>query len=65
MLVIICIFVLGGTTIRSFTFAMLVGVIIGIFSTLFIAAPVAYDIIKYKLQKKGILDDETRKTDNE
>jgi SecD/SecF fusion protein len=58
LLVIVCIFVLGGTTIRSFTFAMLVGVIIGIFSTLFIAAPVAYDVVKYKLKKKGIADSE-------
>ncbi|MDR1120909.1 MAG: protein translocase subunit SecDF [Dysgonamonadaceae bacterium] len=65
MLVIICIFVLGGTTIRSFTFAMLVGVIIGIFSTLFIAAPVAYDVIKYKLKKKGITNDEGRDADGE
>jgi SecD/SecF fusion protein len=63
LLVIVCIFVLGGTTIRSFTFAMLVGVIIGIFSTLFIAAPLAYDVIKYNQKKKGITDDEKGETE--
>lgn len=36
-IVLLCIFILGGDTIRSFTFAMLLGVIVGTFSTLFVA----------------------------
>ncbi len=58
LLVLLCIFVLGGSTIRSFTFALLIGTIIGAVSTLFIAAPVAYDYIKWERKKKGIIEDE-------
>lgn len=53
-IVLLCIFILGGDTIRSFTFAMLFGVIIGTYSTLFIAVPLAYEIVtrkKVKTQK--------------
>lgn len=42
LLVLLCIFVLGGDAIRSFTFAMIFGVIIGTLCTIFVAAPVAY-----------------------
>jgi len=42
LLVLLCIFVLGGDSIRSFTFAMIFGVIIGTLATMFVAAPVAY-----------------------
>lgn len=42
LLVLVCIFVLGGDSIRSFIFAMLFGVITGTLSTMFIATPVAY-----------------------
>ncbi len=59
MVVILCIFLLGGSTIRSFTFAMLLGIIVGTFSTLFIAAPIAYDIIKRERKKKGIIEHES------
>lgn len=48
ILVLICIFVLGGDSIRSFTFAMLLGIILGTYSSVFIATPVAYDILKRK-----------------
>ncbi len=42
LLVLLCIFILGGEAIRAFTFAMIAGVIIGTLSTIFIATPVAY-----------------------
>ena len=42
LLVLLCIFILGGDAIRSFVFAMIFGVIIGTLATIFIAAPVAY-----------------------
>ncbi|MDD6280250.1 MAG: protein translocase subunit SecD [Bacteroidales bacterium] len=41
-LVLLCIFILGGDSIRSFIFAMLFGVVVGTLSTMFIATPVAY-----------------------
>ena len=47
-IVLICIFVLGGDTIRSFTFAMLIGVIIGTYSTLFVAVPLANQMVTKK-----------------
>ena len=51
LLVLGCIFFLGGDTIRSFTFAMIFGVIVGTFCTLFLAAPVAYNILKWRHKK--------------
>ena len=52
LLVLLCIFILGGDTIRSFTFAMIFGVAIGTFCTLFLAAPVAYAIFTRKKSGK-------------
>ena len=46
LLVLLVIFFLGGESIRSFIFAMILGVIIGTCSSLFIASPVAYAIAK-------------------
>ena len=47
-LVMFVIFIFGGASMRSFTFAILLGVVYGTYSTLFVAAPIAY-----ALQKKG------------
>lgn len=44
--VLLAIFVFGGDVIRGFTFALLLGVIVGTYSSLFIATPVVYDTIK-------------------
>ncbi len=53
LIVVLCIFILGGSTIRSFTFAILLGIIIGTYSTLFIATPIAYEIQKHRIKKLG------------
>lgn len=58
VVVLLCIFILGGSTIRSFTFALLIGTGISAFGTLFLAAPIAYDQIKRERKKKGIIEDE-------
>lgn len=42
LIVLLCIFVLGGDSIRSFAFAMILGVVIGTLTSLFVAAPIAY-----------------------
>ena len=42
--VLLAIFVFGGETIQGFVFALLVGVIVGTYSSVFIASPIAYDI---------------------
>ncbi len=52
LLVLIVIFILGGETIRSFTFAMVIGIVIGTFASLFIAAPLAF-VISNKQEKKA------------
>lgn len=51
--VVLCIFILGGDTIRSFTFAIAIGIILGTYSTLFVATPIAYEIQKRSLAKKA------------
>ncbi len=51
LIVLLCIFILGGDSIRSFSFAMILGVVFGTLSSLFIAAPVAYIIMSRKEQK--------------
>ena len=42
LIVLLAIFILGGDSIRSFSFAMILGVIFGTLSSLLIAAPTAY-----------------------
>ena len=51
LLVLVVIFVLGGETIRSFVFAMSLGVIFGTLASLFIAAPVAYTMAARQAKK--------------
>ncbi len=51
LVVVLCIFILGGSTIRSFTFAILLGIVIGTYSTLFVATPIAYEMQKKKIGK--------------
>ncbi|MBQ9073994.1 MAG: protein translocase subunit SecF, partial [Muribaculaceae bacterium] len=53
LLVLLCIFILGGDSIRSFTFAMLFGVIIGTLATIYIASPVAYLTDRRRNSKKA------------
>ena len=45
ILVILMILFFGGEAIRSFVFAMLIGIIVGTFTSLFIAAPIAYNLM--------------------
>ena len=48
--VLLAIFLFGGATIRGFTFALLVGVVVGTYSSIFVATPIAYEFQK-KLAK--------------
>ena len=52
LLVLLCIFILGGDAIRSFTFAMIWGVIIGTLATIYVASPVAYLTDRKRAAKK-------------
>ncbi|MBP3424183.1 MAG: protein translocase subunit SecDF [Alistipes sp.] len=51
LVTLLAIFIFGGATIRGFVFALLVGVIIGTYSSLFIATPLAYDMLPAKDKK--------------
>ncbi|MBC31105.1 MAG: protein translocase subunit SecDF [Muricauda sp.] len=49
LVVLLAIFVFGGETLRGFMFAMIVGVIVGTYSSVFIATPVMFDSLKKKI----------------
>jgi SecD/SecF fusion protein len=53
VLVIICIIFFGGESVRSFVFAMLIGIVVGTITSLFVAAPVAYRILGKQQLKKN------------
>lgn len=50
LVVLIAIFIFGGDSIRGFMFALIIGVVVGTYSSVFIATPVMFDSVK----KKGI-----------
>lgn len=51
LLVMLCIFILGAESIRSFAFALMVGIIVGTLTSLFVSAPIAF-IMQQKEAKK-------------
>ena len=53
LIVLVSIFILGGDSIRSFSFAMIIGIIIGTLSSIFIASPVAYLVLGKKIEKRS------------
>ncbi|MGY0407944.1 MAG: hypothetical protein ACWIPJ_06275, partial [Polaribacter sp.] len=46
LLVMLAIFLFGGDSIKGFMFALIVGVVVGTYSSLFIATPIVYDTAK-------------------
>ena len=53
LIVLLCIFVLGGASIRSFAFAMILGVVFGTLSSIFIASPVAYIVMGRRIKEEA------------
>ena len=53
LIVLLCIFLLGGESTRSFSFAMVLGVVFGTLSSIFIAAPIAYITLGRKIKEVG------------
>lgn len=51
LVVLLAIFIFGGESIRGFMFALIVGIVVGTYSSLFIASPIMYDTIN-KLEEK-------------
>ena len=53
--VLLVIFMFGGEVIRGFMFALMVGVVVGTYSSLFVASPIMLDTINKSLRKKEII----------
>lgn len=53
LIVLLCIFFFGGESIRSFSFAMILGVVFGTLSSIFIAAPIAYRTLGRKIRQEN------------
>ena len=51
--VLLMIFIWGGEVIRGFTFALLIGVIVGTYSSAFLASPIVYDFMNKQKEKKN------------
>ncbi|NIJ43766.1 SecD/SecF fusion protein [Wenyingzhuangia heitensis] len=52
LVVLLAIFLFGGDSIKGFMFALIVGVVVGTYSSLFIASPIMYDMAKKNADKK-------------
>ena len=54
------IFIFGGEVIRGFVFALLIGVLVGTYSSLFTASPIAYDLLGGDKQEKELMAKEEK-----
>ncbi len=61
LVVLLAIFIFGGDTIRGFIFALLVGVLAGTFSSVFLSSPFAYVLMKGNKKDKQIAEEENTK----
>jgi SecD/SecF fusion protein len=52
LVVLLTIFAFGGESLQGFMFAMIVGIIVGTYSSLFIATPVMFDTLKERGEDK-------------
>ena len=57
MLVLVVLLIFGGEVIRGFTFSMLIGVIVGTYSSLFVAAPIVVDTLQRDLLKNPVAEE--------
>ena len=57
LIVLLCIFIFGGASIRSFSFAMILGVVFGTLSSIFIAAPTAYLTMGRKIKEDDVKEE--------
>ncbi len=52
LVVLIVIFIFGGEVLRGFTFALIIGVVSGTYSSVFNATPIAYDILMWQNRRR-------------
>lgn len=65
LLVLLAIFIFGGESIRGFMFALTIGVLVGVYSTIFIASGLTYDTMKRfekKERKAALVEEKKRKS---
>ena len=60
LIVLLVIFIFGGEVIRGFIFALLIGVSVGTYSSLFTASPIAYDLLGGDKQEKEVAEREAK-----
>jgi len=60
LVVLLVIFIFGGEVIRGFIFALLIGVLVGTYSSVFTASPIAYDLLGGDKQEKEIAEKEAK-----
>ena len=60
IVVLLMIFLFGGEVIRGFVFALLVGVVVGTYSSVFTASPIAYDLLHGDRQEKELKEKEAK-----
>ncbi|MCY2688388.1 protein translocase subunit SecDF [Salinimicrobium sp. TH3] len=59
LVVLLAIFIFGGESIRGFMFALIVGVIVGTYSSIFIATPITYDTFNKETKRRKLKQKET------
>lgn len=62
LIVLLAIFIFGGASIRGFMFALIIGVVVGTYSSLFIATPIMYDTVQKKALKPIAKKEEKEET---
>lgn len=58
LVVLLAIFIFGGESIRGFMFALIVGVIVGTYSSIFVATPITYDTFNKESRKRKLKEKE-------
>jgi SecD/SecF fusion protein len=53
LVTLITIFIFGGEVLRGFTFALIIGVVVGTYSSVFVATPISYDILLWQQRRKA------------
>jgi SecD/SecF fusion protein len=56
LLVVLILFLFGGSSIKGFSFALVVGIIVGTYSSIFIATPIMYDLTKDEELKPKVVE---------
>ena len=60
LIVMLSMFIFGGETVRGYIFALLIGSFMGVYSTLFVAVPVAYDVMIRQKKHQAAIKAETK-----